>query len=167
MPCMDIELKNEWFRNCESSCELDFRAYFWQRVENDYPLRKPDSEPVNFNLSSEHAAVVKWIRHLTENRLSAARVGSNPHFAHWILSFWTLDFCSDYSLNIVQEVKTAATPIWLQCAHRHYRLNLILYRLVTLRNCSQSWCFFWDDLLFSNCIDELFFSKLRNRDSYA
>ena len=82
-------------------------------------------------------------------------------------SFWTLDFCFDYSLYIVREVKTAATPVWVQWAHRHYRLHLILYRLARSRNCSQSWYFVRDDLLFSNRIDALFFSKLRNHEWFA
>jgi hypothetical protein len=69
---------------------------------------------VNFTSPSEHALVAQWIRRLTENRLSVAGVGSNPNFARWIFSFWTLDFCFDYSLYIVEEVKTTATPVWVQ-----------------------------------------------------
>ena len=122
--------------------------------ENDYPLRKRDSEPVNFTLSSKHAAVVKWTRRLTRKQFRAAAWDES-----WLcaLDFFvlTLDFCFDYSLYIVQEVKTTATPVWVQWAHRHYRLHLILDRLVRLRNCSQSWHFFRDNLLFSNRIDAL------------
>ena len=55
--------------------------------ENDYPLRKRDSEAVNFTAFSEHAAVVQWIRRLTRIHLYAVSVGSNPDFARWILSF--------------------------------------------------------------------------------
>ena len=107
------------------------RVTFWVVCRLDYPFRKRDSEAVNFALLSEQAAVVQWIKRLSENQLSAVRVGLNPEF-------WTLDFCFDYSLHIVQEVETTATPVWVQWAHRHYRLHLILYRLVRLRNCSQS-----------------------------
>jgi len=38
---------------------------------------------------SEHGAVVQWIRRVTENRLSAAGVGSNPNFC--ALDFFVLD----------------------------------------------------------------------------
>ena len=40
-----------------------------------------------------------------------------PQFCALVFFVLTLDFCFDYSLYIVQEVKTTATPVWVQWAH--------------------------------------------------
>jgi hypothetical protein len=50
--------------------------------------------------------------------VSIGRVGSNPRFDTRNFSFCEAFFCRGYSLDIVQEVKTTAVPVWSQWAHR-------------------------------------------------
>ena len=78
--------------SCALTSHINLRVTFWVVCGLDYPFRKRDSEAVNFTRSSEHAAVVQWIRRLTENQRLTARVGSNPDFARWSFRFGHLTF---------------------------------------------------------------------------